>query len=1316
MAVLLLLGATTAVLGQQQQQGTCTLIQMSLSQQLTMERVGFLATLTISDNDPTDPITGFAANLTFEDPSLSTNGVVNDSSSLFFVQPPTLLNIQGVAGNGSLGPGQTATISWFIIPTTTAGGASPGGKVYRIGASLSGQLRGIQIPAATLTVIPAPVTVYPDAQLQITYFQPRDVLGDNPFTPQVESPVPFTFGVLVQNVGYGLAKGVTIASQQPKITSNVQNALIIAQLLGSRVNDSPLSNANLTVNLGNLQPGQTTKGAWDMIVSLSGTFLSVSASYSHSPALGGSETSLIKGVNAYLFLHEVLDDTPGRDNVRDFLADTGGGLDAVGNLMPDSVYESDGGVFPVTDVTNAPSALVGNTLQITLASTNLGWTWIRVNDPKQAKLPLASVVRSDGKVLNTNNFWTNVHYEKPSNFEDFYLNVFDLVSGGPYTYEVTYGPALVSTSPPVTALLFEGTATLADGVYQITPATQMYFISQDVTPVSIVYSLDGGPFQPGLPFTLSTPGLHEVVYYATDASNLRETNHTAYLSLSAVGTLGFGGVSVSSQPFYATGGALSVRPGTLPISFQAQPDPVAVNAQIDIFPGVVGWPTVSGVPSSPTAATAASLAVAGQNVDYYIYSLNGQGWSTEAPVGNDLTLSGLEVGTNSVAILGRSQYGGYLSPTNALAVSWVIDPSAPPTTITGGPATPTRGNTAQFSVAGAGITNYEWTVDGSYYRAGVPVSTAINLTNLAAGPHLLAVLGEVGGVYQPTNNPTTLGWTYNSLYGYSQGPVSPVRSIGYTNVSTNLVTFAWDGESDGGVVEPPGWYTIRVTLTDALGETNFTVALAQMGAVAGSNSVLVGASRGPANPYARGRWAVWQDQSMGNSGVYAADLTTAARAIIPVSNSALSQQNPKTDGRYVVWQARQTDGDWDIYYADLSSTNGPQQVTFTSDVDEVNPAIDWPWIVYQARSNLTNTAPWQVFAYNLANGQTTAVSPSGSDEATPDVQAGRVVWQDWRDVGPGEIYLDNLETGQFQRITTNTFGQYSPVIYDNWIVWQDNRNVELDLYGFDLLRKVEVRITDTLESETSPRLNGPWVVCLEDSLGAGTGNGRLVHLPTLTTIPVTRTPTLKGSLTLADGNAVWIETTNNQSWVAVAPLPTLQPVFAQHNTVAVTDAMVADAQNAYGLLSLWGPGGVQSVTAYGPLVPQVEAQTALITGGVPGGTDFGLVSGSSLWVGFGADSVLDLGVNNAAPINLAAGPNVFGYTRFPDGYTAFQLLTQLGLANAQAVRMLDAQSGRWVVAEVLDGVLAGADFPIPTVAVVMVEMAAPVTQFTPQSQ
>lgn len=1289
---------------------------MVISQQLTLERVGFLATLQITDNDPNDPITDFAANLTFENALLSTNGVVNDASGLFFVQPPTLQNIQGVSGDGSIGPNQTATINWFIIPTTKAGGTTPDGLHYQVSAALSGKLRGVDIPAATLQVLPATITVFPDAQLQITYFQPRDVTGDNPFTPQVESPIPFTFGVLVQNVGYGAAHKVSINSQQPKIVENKQNLLLIAQLLGSRVNDSALSNANLTVNLGDLQPGQTAKGAWDMIVSLSGTFLSVNANYTHSTALGGSETSLIKSLNAYLFLHEVLDDQPGRDHLRDFLADTSGTLDAIGNLVPDSLYDSEGGVFPVNLLTDAYVAGSGNPIQVNLNANFAGWGYIRLNDPAQAALPIASVIRSDGKVLNTNNYWTSVHYEPITNFKDTYLNIFDLVNLGSYTYTVSYTNPTVSTNPPVTTLLFAGPSTFTNGAYYITPDTQMYFLSQDAVPVSIYYSLTNGPFLPAYPFGLTYPGQYQLVYYATDANGNRETNHTALLVVAGSGSLGFASVTMPSQALIVSGDAVSLRPGTGPILFQVSANPIPVNARLDIFQGVLGWATVAGVLSSPTTNTSASLTVGGQNVDFYTYQLNANPWSAEQSAGSPIHLSGLAPGTNTLSVLGRSRYGAYLDPSNAVNVSWVVDPAAPATRISGAPATPSPSSSAQLSVNGAGVTDYRWTINNGYYRAETSVTNPVVLANLGHGPQTVAVLGKIGGIYQPTNDPTTVTWTVDSLYGYDLSALTQVRSVAWTNIGSGPVAFNWDGRNDAGVIQPPGWYTVRVTLTDALGETNFVVGLAQIGAFSGTNLVLADVNRGPKNPQARGRWAVWEDQSDGNWEIYAQDLSASNSPVQKITNTPLSQENPKTDGRYVVWQARQANGNWDVYMADLNGTNGPQPVTRTSNLDEVNPVIDWPWIVFQVRPTTNPVAPWQLYANNLTTAQTVRVSPSTQDELDPDVQAGRVVWQDFRDVGAGEIYFRNLETGEFRRITTNTFGQSHPAIYDHWIVWEDNRHLDLDIYGFDLLRNREIQITDTPEDESHPRLSGEWLVCVENSLGPLSANARVIHLPSLAAVPVTRTPTLKAVPALANSWGVWQETISNQTRVVAVSLPALQPVFQNRNAVAVTDGMVAFAQNAYGLLSTWGTNGVKEITQYTSLVPQVTSQTVTFSNGVASGPNFNLVSGTFLWVSFDTQHVLDLGFNNNSTLNLAAGATVFGYTRFPDAYSAYQFLRQLGLNNARAVRLLDSESGRWLVAEVQNGSLIGNDFPIPNVAVLMVDLANAVNSFTPQTQ
>jgi hypothetical protein len=225
----------------------------------------------------------------------------------------------------------------------------------------------------------------------------------------------------------------------------------------------------------------------------------------------------------------------------------------------------------------------------------------------------------------------------------------------------------------------------------------------------------------------------------------------------------------------------------------------------------------------------------------------------------------------------------------------------------------------------------------------------------------------------------------------------------------------------------------------------------------------------------------------------------------------------------------------------------------------------------------------------------------------------------------------------------------------------------------------------------------------------------LIQLPSLLSVPLTRTPTLKTFPAIADGWALWQETISNQSQIVSAMLPSLQEVYPNHNVVAITPAMVSYAQNAFGLLSLWASNGVQSITEYASLVPQVTTETAYWTNGVASGQNFSLVAGGFLWIQFNTNQVLDLGVNNGSSLNLAAGANVFSYTGFPDAYNAFTLLRQLGLNNVLSVRMLDSASGRWRIALVQNGNPAGDNFPIPNTAVLMVNMANAVNQFYPQS-
>ena len=180
------------------------------------------------------------------------------------------------------------------------------------------------------------------------------------------------------------------------------------------------------------------------------------------------------------------------------------------------------------------------------------------------------------------------------------------------------------------------------------------------------------------------------------------------------------------------------------------------------------------------------------------------------------------------------------------------------------------------------------------------------------------------GVFQPTNTPTTVSWTFDPLFGYAQPGLVSVRSLALTNIGSTRRRSPGMAAATPASPMPPGWYTVRLTLQDQLGRTNFTTRLVQIGSLAGSAGVLADETRGPKNPHARGHWAVWQDQSDGNYEIYAQDL----RDQRPDSESdrrPFSQENPRTDGRYVVWQGRQTNGNWDVFLDDLTAVRPPRR-------------------------------------------------------------------------------------------------------------------------------------------------------------------------------------------------------------------------------------------------------------------------------------------------------------------------------------------------------------------------------------------------------
>ena len=1305
---LLLITAGT-LQAQQQFDGWCARVKIEIEQELTLERIGFEATLTVTNNDGEDAITDFFANLTFEDPE----NPGEDASDLFFVRSPQLESINSVDGDGVIQPTRTAVIRWFIIPKIDAGGTDPRGKVYRVGCDLGGKLGGVEIPEQNMLVIPDNITVRPEPQLEITYFMPRDVQANNPFTERVESPVPFTLGVLVKNVGYGTARDLQIDSQQPKIVENIQGLPLVAQLLGARVMDSPLDRTSLVVDLGDIEPGQTRKGAWDMITSLSGEFIEFNATYTHASELGGEETSVINSLDAHFILREVINDQPGRDDILDFLAVT----DANSDLIPDALYESEGNVLPVNHQTQVEvlQDLDENLEFVVGLNSNFeGWGYVRLDDPAQGNFEIERVTRSDGRVVHERNAWTSFRYDPSTNRRLDYFHIFDLLEDGHYyEYTVEYAPSEEDTEPPETEILFAGEYSRVGGVVYVTRDTEIYFIAEDDSPVSMYYKIDDEDFRPAMPFSLDEPGNYTITYYSEDAFGNVEDENVQLVVLSEAPP-GFDEFDDSDVLLVQSGDTLSVRPSEADLGFSIDPTPFAVEADVAIFQGVVAWPRVKGVPPSPTSREDVSLTVTGSQVDYYRYRLNGGDWSAEAPAAEPLELVELS-GTVELEILARSQHGAYLPEEEALSVSWSVSGSGYAFVLDGMPAVPVTESAAEIHVSGSGLELYRWRPDNSFFRAEAPPEEPITIDPLASGERRLDFVGLWNGQWQETDSPSRLAFTVDPDYGSNLSALTLVRSFELGELESDDVAVVWDGLDEDGRAVASGWYTARVTLNDSLGRSRHQTRLVHVGDMAADATLLAGATDGAARPHARGDWAVWQDRTEGAWNIRARNLADSAATTLAITSGSRDRTHPVTDGRYVVWQARRSGGAWDVWMRELGGPDEASPLTDSSSLHATRPLVDAPWVVWRERPVGDSDAPWQLVAYNLDTGDRFIVDAGPADQGEADLQSGRLVWRDQRDVGPGEIYFADLETGERRRLTESIHGQYHPAVAGHWVVWQDTREGVLDIYGYDFLQGAEVRVTDSPENEALPYLQGYWMVTEEDGAGLGTGNFRLFHLEAGRSVPLTRSAREKAHPGFAAGRFVWEETGDEGTVIRAARLPALQAVFADNNAVVVTSGLADRFESAFALLENWHENaGVLAVGRYQSLVPEVVRETAEWNGGAASGDDFAIESGDFLWVRFSENRLIELGERQDEPIDLQAGVNAVSYNGFPGGFRASRLIEQLGSDKVQAVRMLDSLNGRWVAVTVEGDALVGPDFAIPESALLLVEMNEAVGAWKPE--
>ncbi|HXI54289.1 MAG TPA: hypothetical protein VNH84_22405, partial [Candidatus Saccharimonadales bacterium] len=379
-------------------EGVCARVHLRIDQQAVLTRSAFNGALEINNFSGS-----LLENVSFQPDIRDTNGLpAEDRFGVRLREVTGFLGAQagGLSlSNGAVLGGTSGQAIWLLVPATNAAPAGP--TPYFIGGTLCYDQDGQRV---CVPLLPERVVVYPSPILQVTYFLQRDVFGDDPFTPQIEPPEPFSLGLLIRNVGLGTARDMSITSARPQITDNNRDLLVDFQVLGTQVGAQPVS-PSLTANLGNILPGSNAVARWLMSSSLSGRFVGNEATYWHVDDLGRPNLSLIDSVTVRDLIHVVLADTPGSDAIPDFLVDE----HLANGLLPDTLYLSDGRIQSVTAVTNAtvdgPPTAGDLTVRLT-ATVPAGWVYLRLADPGQGRFRLSRVVRSNGTdVLLDWNAW-----------------------------------------------------------------------------------------------------------------------------------------------------------------------------------------------------------------------------------------------------------------------------------------------------------------------------------------------------------------------------------------------------------------------------------------------------------------------------------------------------------------------------------------------------------------------------------------------------------------------------------------------------------------------------------------------------------------------------------------------------------------------------------------------------------------------------------------------------------------------------------------------------------------------------------------------
>ena len=515
-----------------EQQGICAVVVVQLTKQtITAGVEDFIATLQL-DNQLTPSLTSVSVQLviTLGNTSQASALVAANltANALFVVQPPTLTGIAGgdpTLGTAVIAGGMTGTFQWLILPLHTAAPTSAA-VVYQVAGQVLYTRSGVNY---SVPLLPASITVFPSPSLQLDYFLPTVVYGDDPFTLAIEPAVPFTVGLLLSNAGPGSLLSLSLQSSAPVILDNQKNLLISFSLISTAINGIPATSPSSILDpvaVGAVSPLAVVDYADAFTVSLMGTFIAYNVTLTETLASLDQRLAIVNTLTTHTLVQKVYVPALARAAylAQDLPSPAQPATDPFSIPIPDTIHLPE--TNPITGrPVNATITAMYNatctwdatgftatnpTLLLTLPVSPLAYAYYRCTQPPfpaaftvdpvlhlpvGSALSYAQVVSVAGAVrlpastteVGVSNVWMTSRVIRPvggADFNEFYFHLFDPQQPAQSSSTITYQVAL--TTPTVLAI--PSTAASVPSVSSSATATSSLFFSSSVVSSSVVSS------------------------------------------------------------------------------------------------------------------------------------------------------------------------------------------------------------------------------------------------------------------------------------------------------------------------------------------------------------------------------------------------------------------------------------------------------------------------------------------------------------------------------------------------------------------------------------------------------------------------------------------------------------------------------------------------------------------------------------------------------------------------------------------------------------------------------------------------------------